>query len=221
MLAFELRLASVSLLALLVVAPACDESGLTSPVDVVDSGAAGAVDGHRADAVDGNRADLADGGGIDMADVHEGPDGRGAADGGVRADGGSPSWRPATCDEPELDQIPNTDQFKVAQLVVGKWFNCDALSMFQTSDDIGVEIVDDGNWYKLYWTGSEVVRGLGFGKRGTWSSYSGGICCSVTLEAQGAGGGIAFWPAFATSPRKMQVSTSAGGFMTTLATGEN
>jgi hypothetical protein len=130
-----------------------------------------------------------------------------------------PPWRPAICDDPELGQIPNTDPPTVASLLPGKWFNCGPLSLFQTSDDIGIEILADGTWYKLYWTGTDVVRGVGFGKLGTWSVAAGGICCAVQLAAEGGTGGLAFVPAFATSPKKMAVNTSAGGFETTLASG--
>ena len=139
--------------------------------------------------------------------------------GGMDVDAGTmPPWRPSICDDPELGQIPNTDPPTVAKWVTGKWFNCGPLSMFQTSDDIGIEMADDDTWYKLYWTGTEIVRGTGFGKLGTWSVASGGICCAVQLVGQGAAG-LAFVPSFAKSPRKMAVDTSAGGFQTTLAAG--
>lgn len=149
-----------------------------------------------------------------------GQDASSQGDGPERVDAGPTPWRPAACDQPELGQIPNTDQPTVASLVLGKWFDCDPLSMFGTSDDIGVEIVSDGNWYKLYWNGTDAVRGVGFGKLGTWTANTGGICCTVSLNAQGAGGGVSFFPAFATSPKKMQVSTSVG-IRTTLANDGN
>jgi hypothetical protein len=205
-------------LALLLLASACQNAGLAPATDAGGggAGASGGVGGSAGGGAGGADASAP----MDAPPWEEGVDRYGEGEGGVDA-AGKPPWRPSTCDEPELGQAPNTDQGTVAKLVVGKWLDCGPLSMFQTSDDIGVEIVDDGSWYKLYWTGSDVVRGVGFGKTGTWSAYSGGICCSVSLDAQGAGGGLSFFPAFATSPRKMQVDTSAGGFQTTLATGGN
>ena len=245
---FKLRSAFFSLLAPIVVALSCQTSGLTparDPGAVADaapgpdaaqcravneacsywsdccSGLCGQGTCRGGDGAGGSGGvDVSGSGGVDVSGSG-GAGGAGGADASTTNDAqGTPPWRPSTCDDPELGQIPNTDEATVAKLVVGKWFDCDPLSMFQTSDDIGIEIVDDTNWYKLYWTGSEVVRGVGFGKQGTWMTVSGGICCTVSLNAEGARGGLSIFPAFATSPRKMQVNTSAGGFAT-LATGGN
>jgi hypothetical protein len=236
---------SASLLGLILVAPACQTSGLIADTDagsVVDtvpradaqcravneacsswsdccSGLCGQGSCLSPGDIGGSGGANGSGRGGTTMDASSQMGGAGGAQSGVDA-GENPPWRPSTCDEPELGQIPNTDPSTVAKLVVGKWFDCGPLSIFPNSSDIGVEIVGDGTWYKLYWTGTDVVRGVGFGKLGTWTVGSGGICCSVELAVQGAGGGIAFFPAFATSPRKMQVDTSAGS-QATLATGEN
>jgi hypothetical protein len=209
---FTLRFVLSSLLALMLVAPACQKDSLTAAIDAGSDAQCRAVN-----EVCSSWSDCCSG--VCGQGTCLGAGGSGG-DASVDA-AGTPPWRPSACDQPETGQIPNTDQATVANLVVGKWFDCGPLSMFQTSDDIGVEIVNDGTWYKLYWSGTDVVRGVGFGKLGTWTANSGGICCTVTLNVQGAGGGVAFFPAFATSPKKMQVETSGGGFQTTLATDGN
>ena len=97
--------------------------------------------------------------------------------------------------------------------IAGDWLLCGATSVFGTSE-AGLSITADGNWYKLYATGSGLVRGQGFDGQGTWmivdTSVENGTSNPYQLNLLESGGTryIPVFPAFATNPRKMRFDTS-------------
>jgi hypothetical protein len=188
-----------------------DDSGVGDSASTDGSGLAGA-----AGAGGGSAGASGTGGDADAtpAEASGGAGGAGGPDGAA-------DLRPLACDQPAQGQEPTPSAGAVAKLVVGAWMNCGPQSMFQTSDEIGIELVADGTWYKLYASGTgDIGRGAGPGKLGTYLVDAGGLgtfAVRLTSEGDVPASNLSFWPTFATSPRKMHVTTPAGGFETDLA----
>ena len=89
-------------------------------------------------------------------------------------------------------------------MLEGSWLLCTKPSIFGTSDEAGLEFAADGNFYKLFATAAGTIeRGSGFDKQGTWNVSDG-----PQLNLQIAGEGfIPSHAAFATTPRKMRLTT--------------
>ena len=112
------------------------------------------------------------------------------------------------CNAPEapLPAIPTLDGFRT--IVVRTWMQCSSSSVFGTTGEIGLELLSDDTWYKLYANESGgLVRGVGIGRQGTWSiidvsAMNGRPTFQLQLTVFGLGGAGAI-PAFALSPHTM------------------
>jgi len=93
--------------------------------------------------------------------------------------------------------------------LVGSWIACERPSIFGTNDELGIEFLADGTWYKLYASDSgATLRGSGFGSQGWWSpdmQADGGIMAFRIETWAGWGGAIRVEPAFFSSPRKLRL----------------
>jgi hypothetical protein len=79
----------------------------------------------------------------------------------------------STCDYPAIcaltEQLiprPMTHDAFI-QALVGDWALCGQTSLFLTNES-GLRIAPDGNWYKLYDMGGTLYPGQGVGEQGTW-----------------------------------------------------
>ena len=115
------------------------------------------------------------------------------------------------CNAPESPRsaVATTDEFRT--LIVRKWMQCSALSVFGTKDEIGLELLSDATWYKLYADDEgAVARGVGFGRRGTWeivdtSAMNGRPIFQVNLSVFGSGT-VVTTPIFTADPMKMRLN---------------
>jgi hypothetical protein len=116
-----------------------------------------------------------------------------------------------SCNAPESPRsaVATIDEFRT--LIVRSWMLCSAPSVFGSKDEIGLELLSDATWYKLYASDDgTVARGLGFGRRGTWeivdsSAMSGRPLFHINLSVFGSGTVITS-PIFTADPMKMRMN---------------
>src|SRR5262249_50859891 len=124
--------------------------------------------------------------------------------------GGSPGMgvaRPASCDLPEQGITGMPDAASLPKMLQGSWLLCTKPSIFGTSDEDGLEFTLDGAFYKLYVNAAGAIeRGTGFDKQGNWSIIDNGMQMNLLVPG---GGFIPTHLAFATTPRKMRITTDS------------
>ena len=122
-------------------------------------------------------------------------------------------WSPAACSQAAQGVASTPTQEVFRQLLIGRWLLCDTISVFGTSDEVGIEFTFDGRWYKLYANDDGTTsRGVGFDKMGSWividtSVMNGPGVFQLNLRIDGDRMIITI-PAFATEPRKMRLRDS-------------
>jgi hypothetical protein len=130
---------------------------------------------------------------------------------GTRPDAGTSSDAgfPAECSQGGVPaDVPDYATF-VTQLT-GRWLTCQRPTAFGTSDEAGLEITADGNWFKLYVVASGALeRGSGFDRQGTWYPLSmDGGTDQTNFQIFGSGE-LHTFPAFTHSPRKLRLGGGA------------
>jgi hypothetical protein len=158
-------------------------------------GAAGQLDASKRDATTGGQ--LGGSGGSDG----------GSTEGSLNTEGSVQQVPPAACAQQEEGPllIPNYDAYVAA--LTGSWLLCKTPSVFGTSDEIGLEIDADGNWFKLYLGDAGAIeRGHGFDRQGTWDTpHEDGGFFQLNIHIFGSGD-IYTNPVFATNPRKLRLN---------------
>lgn len=100
---------------------------------------------------------------------------------------------PAWCDavEPDIAHFNSEQSFTSALL--GVWTQCGTETAFCNSDQAGIEIAEQGRWYKLYADADgRLWRGRGWDRRGTWaiidtSDFNGPGSYQLNLMIDGSG----------------------------------
>jgi hypothetical protein len=111
------------------------------------------------------------------------------------------------CGEMEQGYESTPNVSALLQAAMGRWMACEFPTVFGTSDEVGVEIVDTGLWYKLYANeNGQIVRGQGFGQAGYWR-YADTSCMNepgtFQIDFLGAPTYVSIVPKFSKGPRKM------------------
>jgi len=103
-------------------------------------------------------------------------------------------------------------------LLLGRWWFCEGTppAAFLAKDQVGVEFAPAGDFYLLKLDGQgKAVRGYGFDYEGKWSlhdSSSEDNLCFWQLNLDSSmGGGVAAFPAFSDSPRKLLLPVDSLG----------
>ena len=119
-----------------------------------------------------------------------------AGDGGTASNSGDDAsvaptlgTTPAACSQGSGVAATPASQTDVQLLVDGLWVLCGEPSVFGTSDEIGIEILSDGDWFKLYDTKGVATPGSGMGEEGTWqaAAVNGGSSFGFNLSVYGSG----------------------------------
>jgi hypothetical protein len=93
-------------------------------------------------------------------------------------------------------------------LFFGQWLLCDATSVFGSRDEIGFELVANGQWFKLYPDGSGgVERGQGADREGTFELIDVGESVQVNLMLAN-GLTVIVHPQFSGRPRKVRLNNN-------------
>lgn len=101
-------------------------------------------------------------------------------------------------------------QQALTSALAGNWALCEQTSVFGTQE-AGLSITADGNWYKLSVSGGVPTPETGFDNQGTWTLYDvngdsgSGQAFQLNLDIAGSGTVITF-PAFTTGPHKMRLN---------------
>ena len=106
---------------------------------------------------------LPDGGGGDGA----------ALEGGTRSTlgnaGPTPSLPLAACSGGAGAPVTLTDDASAKDAVSAIWLLCGSVSPFGTTDEVGIELLETGAWFKLYNQDGVLVRGDADGELGTFT----------------------------------------------------
>jgi hypothetical protein len=129
----------------------------------------------------------------------------------TRASAFAPGDLAQKCKSPESPRPVVTTIEEFRSLIARTWLLCSSPSVFGSNDEMGLELVRDGSWYKLYADGEGAsIRGEGFGRRGTWevietSMMNGRPTFQVNLSVFGSGTVITT-PVFTAEPTKMRMN---------------
>jgi hypothetical protein len=116
---------------------------------------------------------------------------------------------PQTCTMAEANLIGSAASVdELRALMLGQWLLCGATSVFGSHDEIGLELVGNGEWFKLYPDGSGgVTRGQGPDRQGTFEALDNGDAVQVNLTL-GSGLTAITTPQFSISPRKVRLNNN-------------
>jgi hypothetical protein len=125
----------------------------------------------------------------------------------------TPFVSPAICSQTPMGPVmtPTLDTFR--KVLAARWVLCGSPSVFGNGGrDIGLEIVNDGTWYKLYpGPVGSTVRGAGFDEEGKWEVISTGSPpeqpFQLNLNIFGSGTVITH-PVFAATPPAMRLNNN-------------
>lgn len=131
-------------------------------------------------------------------------------DEGAKDAGASPLKSPTACAMPHGPVEPMSTRAQLLATLVGRWFLCDGpgIHTYNTADQVGIELVEDGKFYLLRPNAGAVVRGTGFYYEGTWDVLSQEPPFELNLHF--SDGHTGFHPAFENNPRKMLANPYPG-----------
>ena len=116
---------------------------------------------------------------------------------------------PNSCAAPESNILgPVATIGELHALLLGEWLLCGATSVFGSKDEIGIELIADGQWFKLYPDGNGgVQRGQGPDRQGTFEALDNGDAVQLNLTLASGVGAITT-PQFSINPRKVRLNNN-------------
>ena len=116
---------------------------------------------------------------------------------------------PQSCTAPEAIVLGHAASIgELNALFLGQWLLCSPTSVFGTEDEIGLDVIADGQWFKLYPDGNGgVTRGQGPDRQGRFEALDNGEMVQVNLTLASGLTAITT-PQFSSSPRKVRLNNN-------------